>query len=407
MHVLVVTQYFYPESFKVNDLVVGLQERGHKVTVFTGLPNYPAGQLYNGYSIWGPYRETYAGSQVWRVPLIPRGPGGSLRLAANYLSFAGIASLLIPFVCRAKYDAIFVYQTSPVTVGLPALVLKFLRRIPILFWVQDSWPESLVATGAIRSPFILGLMGRFVKFIYKNCDRILVQSRMFVSHISRVGGDTERVDYLPNWPETFYQPADVEQVSKVKSELPPGFNILFGGNIGVAQSFDTILRAAELTMDYPGLNWIIVGDGRDRPRVQEEILKRGLENKVFLLGSKAPQEMPQYFSAADVLLVTLAKSPVFEMTVPSKLASYFACQRPVLGAMDGEGADVIKESGSGLVGPSEDFEALSRNAIKLFNTDSESLIAMGRQGHLYGAVHFSRERLLDKLDHWLTECVRA
>ena len=162
MKILVVTQYFWPEEFRINDLTLGLRELGHEVTVVTGMPNYPGGRLFPGYRPWRPAREDYRGVTVIRIPLIPRGTGGGVRLALNYLSFALLASLLAPFRCRGRCDVIFVYEPSPVTVGIPARVLKALKRAPIMFWVQDLWPQSLAATGAVRARWILGLIEAMV-----------------------------------------------------------------------------------------------------------------------------------------------------------------------------------------------------------------------------------------------------
>lgn len=401
MHLLVVSQYFYPESFKITDLVQALQQKGHKVTVFTGLPNYPTGKFFPGYSMLGPYQEVKGGSPIYRSPLIPRGKGGGFRLAVNYLSFAFLASLTIPFRCREKYDAIFVFQTSPVTVGLPAMAMKWARKIPIYFWVQDSWPETLEATGSVKAKPLLFIMGLLVRAIYASCDRILVQSKLFVDHIARVGGDVKKVSYFPNWAEDFYRPVSGPSVEQARQEFPPGFNILFGGNIGAAQSFDTILRAAQATLDYPNLNWIIIGDGRDKANVLEKIEQMGLQKKVYLLGSRPATQMPNYFAAADALLATLSKSKVFSMTIPSKIQTYMACERPILGALDGEGAKVIQEANCGLACNAEDWQALSKLAVEMSQMSKEQLSGLGQNGGRYCREQFDRSKLIDQLEAML------
>lgn len=398
MHILVISQYFSPESFKVNDLVLGLQEKGYRVTVFTGLPNYPSGSLFPGFSWRGPYREDFHGSPVYRTPLIPRGNGGSLRLSLNYLSFAFFACLSIPFRCRDRYEAIFVFQTSPVTVGLPAMVMKALRRIPIVFWVQDSWPESLVATGALRSPFLLKVMAYLVRAIYACCDRILVQSKLFVDHVVKVGGDAAKVRYFPNWAEDFYQPAGDEEAASVADQFPKGFIILFAGNFGKAQSLETILEAAEHTLGQTDIQWVLIGDGREREAFEAQVTTRGLQQKVHLLGRREPHEMSAYFAAADVLLVTLRKEFIFELTVPSKVQTYMACEKPVIGAIDGEGATVIRDSGCGLTCPAGDGQALAGLAVEMSRTSRDHLEQMGKRGGKWCRARFGRQELLDELD---------
>ena len=245
MRILIVSQYFWPENFRINDLAVGLVERGHEVTVLTGIPNYPAGNFFPGYGWFRKTRENYKGVRILRVPLLPRGSGSGLRLALNYLSFALSACLLAPFLCRGKFDLIFVCQLSPVTVGLPALLLKKLKKVPILFWILDLWPESLAATGAVRSPRVLAQVEKLVSFIYRGCDKIVVASQGFLPSIFAKGVSVARTDYFPNWYEPEYRTEPAFTGKILSSVLPAGFRVMFAGNIGVAQDFGTILSAAE------------------------------------------------------------------------------------------------------------------------------------------------------------------
>ncbi len=260
MRILIVTQYFWPESFRINDLALGLLERGHQVTVLTGIPNYPGGELFDGYGFFNT-SEDYCGVRIRRVPLIPRGRGGSFRLILNYLSFALTATVVGPLLCREAYDRIFVFEPSPVTVGIPAVFLKKLKKAPMLFWVQDLWPESLIATGAVRSKAIVSLVGHIVKFIYRHCDLILIQAKAFCGPVAQQGGSEEKIRYFPNAAENLY---GSPIFSAELPPLPEGFRILFAGNIGAAQDFETIIAAAENVKDPPDIKWIIIGDGRMR-----------------------------------------------------------------------------------------------------------------------------------------------
>src|SRR5580765_1470333 len=185
MKLLVLTQYFWPENFRINDVVEGLASRGHEVTVYTALPNYPAGKFFEGYGFFGPLTQKHGSVEVRRVPLIPRGKGGRVRLALNYLSHAFMATLLAPF--QPKCDAILVFEPSPMTIGIPARALRALTGAPLVFWVQDLWPESLSATGAVRSRAMLSLVDRLIKWIYRGCDRVLVQSEAFVPSVEAQG----------------------------------------------------------------------------------------------------------------------------------------------------------------------------------------------------------------------------
>lgn len=403
MKVLIVTQYFWPESFRINDLALGLRDRGHEVTVYTGKPNYPEGRFFDGYGFFGRSQEDFEGVRVLRVPLLPRGRGGPVRLFLNFLSFALIASALAPFRCRGGYDAILVYEPSPVTVGLPAVVLKWFRGAPLLFWAQDLWPETLSATGAVRSQAVLALVDRLVRFIYRRCDLLLVQSRAFAPHVQAQGVPADRVRYFPNSAEALYQPAAVGPEAPERKLLPEGFRVLFAGNIGAAQDFETIVAAAERLRDERGIHWVILGDGRMQPWVQSEIERRKLGATVHLLGRHPVESMPRFFALADALLVTLRNEPIFSLTIPTKIQSYLACGRPLVAALDGEGARVVQESGAGLAVGAGDAAALADAVLGLQRMPAAAREAMGRSGRRYFEQHFEREMLLTRLEQWMAE----
>jgi len=398
VRILIVSQYFWPESFRINDLALGLKERGHVVTVLTGMPNYPSGRLFSGYGLFSPSNDDFHGMPVHRVPLIPRGKGQRYRLAMNYLSFAFSASLLAPFRCRGDFDLIFVYEPSPITVGLPALLLKKLKHAPIMFWVQDLWPESLSATGAARSRWLLRWVAKMVRFIYQRCDRILVQSEGFIPNVTSMGADAQHVTYFPNWAEAVYQPVEVDTLAPERAEMPDGFRVLFAGNIGAAQSFETLLAAAEQLMPQADIHWVILGDGHRKAWLEEQIAARGLKDRVHLLGRQPVEAMPRYFALADALLVSLRRDPIFALTIPSKVQSYLACAKPILAALDGEGARAVREAGAGLTSPAEDATALAESVLQLYQMKPERRAMMGRNGRSYFEANFERDSLLDRLE---------
>ena len=400
LRILIVTQYFWPEAFRINDLALGLVKLGHQVTVLTGKPNYPSGRFFDGYGFFGRADEVYEGVHVIRVPLTARGTGGGFRLAMNYLSFALFASLLAPLRVRGDFDVILVYEPSPVTVGLPALVMKTVKKAPILFWVQDLWPESLMATGAVTSPWILSSVGSLVRFIYRGCDRILVQSRAFIDHVRNLGVPLDHILYFPNSAEGLYHPVNPIGTCAA-GKLPEGFRVMFAGNIGVAQSFETILAAAETLRECREVHWIILGEGRKTGWVREEIMRRGLDRCVHLLGQHPVNSMPEWFAQADVMLVTLRKDPIFELTIPSKIQSYMACGRPILAALEGEGGRVVEEASAGIVVPAEDAKALAEAVIRFSTMPSSHRDAMGQNGRQYFLREFDRDMLLTRLDSWM------
>ncbi len=405
MKILVVTQYFWPENFRINDLVLGLKERGHEVNVLTGVPNYPGGRFFTGYNFFGPLFETYKDIPVRRVPLIPRGNGSRIRLVFNYFSFVFFACLSGPLRRLGSVDLIFVYEPSPITVCLPALLLKKLKFAPVMFWMQDLWPESLSATGAISSEKILKMVDILVRFIYRRCDRILIQSRAFIKPVKRQGGNPKRILYFPNSAEELYKPVKLEPNAPERAMMPEGFCVTFAGNIGAAQDFETILNAAEVLKDHTKINWVIIGDGRLYPWVKRHATKRGLNETVHLLGRYPAETMPRFFALTDALLVTLKKEPIFALTIPSKVQSYLACAKPIIAALDGEGARVIEDAGAGITCPTENPEALAEAVLKLHNISEADRIKMGKKGRSYFKKHFEREMLLNRLEGWMKELV--
>jgi len=402
MHILVVTQYFWPENFRINDLTLGLLERGHQVTVLTGAPNYPGGSFFKGYGVFNK-EEYYQGVRVIRVPLVPRGGGGGLMLALNYLSFAFTASVIGPLLCRENYDIILVFQMSPVIQGLPALLLKKIHGIPIFFWVQDLWPESLSATGAVNSKVVLSFVSHIVKFIYHHCDRVLIQAESFRKPVEAQGGEPDRIFFYPNFAEDLFT-TPLQYVGNFPV-LPKGFKVMFAGNIGVAQDFETIISAAEILKAINTIQWIIVGDGRMRGWCEAEVKKRGLEEVFHFMGRFPLEMMPVFFSAADALLVTLRKEPIFALTIPSKIQSYLACGKPVVAALDGEGASIIENAGAGYTCPAGAPDALAAAILSMYQITAFERAEMGERGCSFYRKHFDRNMLIDRLDGWMREFV--
>ncbi|NOT77571.1 MAG: glycosyltransferase family 4 protein [Bacteriovoracaceae bacterium] len=397
MKILVVTQYFWPENFKINDLCEGLIERGHEVTVYTGLPNYPEGEFFKGYSFKGPYREMHGKIKIIRSPLLPRGKNKSFRLALNYVSFFFLASLLAPFLVRGKFDKIFVYEPSPITVVIPAIILKYLKRIPLFFWVTDLWPESLEATGVIKNKKILNLVGLGVRYLYKHCDKILVTSKGFIPRVKNLGGLDSQIVYFPQWAEELYK--KIPDQNFIDPLIPKtGFKIMFAGNIGSSQDFETILKAAKILKSHDNIVFLILGDGLMKKWSEQEVKRLGLESTFIFLGRKPVELMPEYFSQADVMLMSLTNTDLFSITVPSKLQSYLASKKPILASMNGEGAQIVVDSLAGLACPAGNPELLSQTILKMSELSLDELKAMGENAlHCY-QTQFEREKLISLLE---------
>lgn len=400
MHILIVTQYFHPERFIINDVTADLVRRGHKVTVYTGMPNYPAGKFFEGYGGFCPRRETVNGADVIRVPMIARGKR-SVQLVLNYLSYALSASVLAPFLLPKSVDAILVYEPSPVTVGIPAIVAKWLRGAPMLFWVQDLWPETLRAAKVTSNRLVLGAVSVLVRFIYRRCDIILAQSNAFIDHIRRMVSSAD-IRYLPNPASgSSYLPEGSSADAEERHLIPDGFNVLIAGNMGVAQDLGTVLGAAELLRGQADIRWILLGDGRVRAWLESEVRRRDLSQTVLFLGSFPPERMPAFFAHADVLLSTLADDEIFALTVPSRIQSYLASGRPVIAAMNGEGARIIAEAEAGLACPPSDPARLAEVVTALYRMPREERHRMARSARQYFQREFDRDVVVDRLDGYL------
>lgn len=401
MRILILSQYFWPESFLVNDLVRQLRSNGHDVNVLTGMPNYPGGKFFSGYGLFRKWKDDFEGTPIFRVPLWPRGTGGAINLMLNYLSFV-ITTIAVGLPrLQGKFDATVVFAPSPIIQVFPAIVYKWMTGTPVALWVQDLWPESLRAVGAVRSPRILGYVGQLVRLLYNHCDSILIQSQAFRTGVSSLCEKSEKIVYIPNWAEDLYQPIQVLSSIDKTTLLPSGFKVMFAGNLGKAQSLETILEAATLLKKYDDIHWIILGEGREKPEFVRKVARLDLGDRVQLLGRFPPCDMPKFFALADALLVTLRPDPVFDLTIPSKVQAYMACGRPIIAAINGEGRRVIDEAGAGLTGPAADAQQLANNVLRLYNCSDTDRKQLANQALRYSELNFNRRQIVDRLEQTL------
>ena len=402
MRLLVITQYFWPEDFRINELVSELIRRGHEVTVLTGKPNYPDGKVFPEFVERPDRFSTYFGAHVLRVPMLSRGRG-RVSLFLNYLSYALSTTVFGILRLQGKqFDAIFVFEPSPITVGLPAIALRRLRRWPVAFWVLDQWPEALSAMGVVKSRVGLALAARLVSFIYSRCDLILAPSKSLVSRIGSYCRDQRRIVYFPNWAESVYS----DTAAVPATEIPIGvasFTVMFAGNIGEAQDFPAILDAAEQLKNNSDIRWIVVGDGRLTGWVKDEVNRRGLQERFILLGRFPLHRMPSLYKHASALLVSLKSDTILSMMIPGKAQSYLAFGLPLIGMLDGEGARVIEEADAGLTCPAGESGILAEIVLRMAGMTERERSAMGANGRAYAKREFDRDLLVNRLEGLLAK----
>ena len=393
--ILICTNHFYPETFRCNDVAFELASRGYDVTVLTAIPDYPKGKYYDGYGVFRKRCETINGVKVIRGFIIPRGNGGTVRLLLNYLSYF-ISSIIISIFLGLfrKYDKVLIHETSPVMIGVPAVIVKKLRKCPLYFWVLDLWPESLQAAGGISNKRVLMAFRKLTTWIYKNSDKILISSKGFEESIVEKGDFKDKIIYFPNWAD---KALEVKGDYKLP-DMPSGFKVMFAGNIGEAQDFDHIMEAAKFLQDEKDIHFVFVGDGRKRSWVENYRDENQLHDTVHWVGRHPVEAMPAFFEQADVMLMTLKDVSIFSLTAPAKLQAYMSAGKPILAMMNGEGPRIIKEAACGYSVPASDSRALADTILELSRMSKEELQVLGQNGRLYQQQHFDLDKSIDHLE---------
>lgn len=401
MKLLIITNHFYPESFRVNDIAFDRAQRGDEVTVLTGIPDYPEGHFHKGYSLFKKRVEHVNGVKVVHVPLIPRGNGNKIRMMLNYASsvffffFYGWYQALFH-----KYDAVFVHDTSPAFISLPAITVSRIQKIPLYHWILDMWPESLTA-GGIQGGKIYAYILKMMKRIYKRDTEILITSHGFKSLLIERGVPEEKITYLPNWNDDAISDVENSKLKIENFEWPTEFIVMFAGNLGFAQNMENLLAAANELKEQKDIHWVFVGDGRKKPWMDDYVKEHQLEDTVHLLGRYPIETMGAFFKKADVMLVALNDVLVFNLTLPAKVQAYMAAGKTILASLCGEGADIIKDANCGWSVPSNDYKALANLVSEIAKMDKDELATLGQNARTYYEQNFTRERCMGIIDNTL------
>ncbi len=393
MKILIITQYFYPETFRVNTLCEEMVRRGHEVTVLTGYPQYPQGRIYDGYGFNKPYAKEWNGAKIERIKMHPRGRS-PLGLLLNCYSFVREGKKWVK-QCKTLFDAVYVFEVSPVTVGLPAVEYKKKFGTPIFFNVQDLWPENVEIVLGIHNKLIIGTINKIVDYIYSSSDKILCSSNSFVQSISQRGVPEGKLVF---WPQFCSEP-DFTNVTKPECYSEKYYNIVFTGNIGEAQGLELLVDTAVKLKDT-NVRWFLVGDGRAKGRLEKKVAENNLDSIVKFIGRVSEDEANRYTHFADCAYLSFKKNKLFDMTLPAKLQSYMACGTPILAAAGGESARVIKEANCGFVceQDADKLEEMIRSVV----LPSNSADIMRKNAKSYFCEHFSIDMVVGQLESMMS-----
>lgn len=394
MKLLVITQYFYPETFRVNALCTELVKRGHDVTVLTGFPQYPQGRIYSGYGFHKEYERVWNGIKVIRLRVLPRGRT-PLGLLLNCWSFVHEGKKWVRS-CTEHYDAVYVFEVSPVTVGLPAAAYKKKFGAQLFFNVQDLWPENVEVVLGVKNRLVIGVINRIVNHIYEASDKILCASRSFVENIAARGVAREKLVF---WPQ-FCEEPDLSCLRRPGCYDKSFFNIVFAGNLGTAQGLDMLIDAASFLKDAP-VRWYLVGDGRAKEHLRRRVTECGLQDNVLFMGKVTEAEANCYVHYADCAYLSFQDNAVFDMTIPAKLQTYLACGTPVLAAAGGESRDIIMENHCGVV-CGRDGRDIAQS-VRWMLSSRQILHTMGTNARACYEERFTPKRLLDELEALLPQ----
>jgi len=401
MRILLLSQWYPPEPVLLpHQWAKELLRRGHQVTVITGFPNYPTGEIYTGYRVKLRQQESIEGVPVLRLPIYPNHDARGAKRALNYLSFSASTSVLGPVMAESA-DIMWVFDS--LMAGLGAASISRVRRIPFIYCVQDLWPETLSATGAVTSARAVRWISHIADFVYRQAAAITVISPGFKRNLIEKGVPAEKIHFISNWAdESIYKPAEYNEAFAAKYGLEHRFNIIYAGNMGIAQALDNVLEAAKQLVDLSSLQFVLIGDGVEAHHLHQQAETAGLSNIRFIQRQPA-SEIPNFFACAEGLLVHLKRDPLFEITIPSKTIAYLACGRPIISVAAGDAADVITRAGAGLVCPPEDPGALAHTVRQFFTLSQQERDFMGMAGRRAFLRQYSQSVVMNSYEGLLEQ----
>lgn len=398
LRVLLLSMHFIPEpcDVRTSQLAAGLARRGHQATVLTSFPNYPYGKIYPGFRQKPWSREEFEGAVVFRVPMFPDHSRSLKRRALSYLSFMSSTSLFGPLLTR-RPDVMWIHH-PPLTTGIVGAMMARIKRTPFVFEVQDIWPESLFSSGMVLEGRLTKAVERVCQHLYRRAAAVVVPSDGMKQRLVDKGVPAAKVEVIYNWAdEEVYRPLPRDPSLGVDHGLDGKFNVIFAGNVGIFQALDALVDAADILRDREDIQFVVLGDGVDLPRIRALAEERKLENIKFL-GHFPAEEMPRFFAWADALLIHLRAVSVFDTAIPSKTQSYLACGRPIICAMNGDAARLVQEAGAGITCPPEAPQELADAVRRLAEMQADEREELGCSGRRTFEERFSKRVIIRRYE---------
>lgn len=401
-HILIISQIFHPDEFRINDIALELKSRGFKVSVVTGYPNYPEGKIPKEYQSHKITKETYEGIEITRLPIIERGKDNKIKLMLNYASFP-VSGFFWNLFNDIDADVVFIYEASPMSQALPGVWHAKKQNIPCYMYVMDLWPENLEVVGNISSPLILKPIEKMVDYIYAGCDRLFTPSKAFTERITARGVPEEKIEYWPQYAESCYYPVSKENVTIDAIPQDGILNLTFAGNIGYAQGLELLPQlACKLKDKDKRVRFNLIGDGRYKQTLISEIEDLDVVDYFNFIDRQPPEKIKKYMALSDASLILLARHKLFELYIPAKVQSSLACGIPIIGSISGETKRIIDGAGIGYCSEAGDLEGLYQNISKFSDLLPAERGAMQENALQYYQDNFEKEKLMDELEDWLT-----
>lgn len=394
MKILILSQYFYPETFSINTVATELKNSGFDVTVLTGYPNYPMGEIFDGYGFDIPYETNIDGVNVVRVKARPR-KTGKVNLALCYYSFFSKTYKWLKKHYK-EYDLIYCFEVSPITACLPATKLKKKRGMPYVINVQDMWPECFECVMNVHSPLIIKPLRKLSDYIYKNADKLLCSSKSFCEEFKRRKIAEDKLVFWPQFAN------DYGVSNETVEEYKTPYRFVFAGNIGKAQGLDLVLDTAKITIDNKEIGYYLIGDGTSLQHLKERVEKEELSN-VYFLPRKPEREIPRYLCSATSGILILEENILSKIVLPQKMQMYMACKLPILCVMNGEAKKITEEAGAGYY-VEADANKISEKIFEIINDENRE--EKGINGRKYFEENFNKDKLIDTLSDILQDVVK-